>query len=84
VRGENGGLQVNEKKGESGAPGGTRTPDLLVRSQTLYPTELRARIVICYQQFTAASVLTSTSNSGASVLVRAFTHSENNPASIGV
>src|SRR3981189_2214646 len=26
----------------SGAPGGTRTPDLLVRSQTLYPTELRA------------------------------------------
>src|SRR5882762_10522296 len=27
----------------SGAPGGTRTPDLLVRSQTLYPTELRAR-----------------------------------------
>src|SRR5580704_9302307 len=25
-----------------GAPGGTRTPDLLVRSQTLYPTELRA------------------------------------------
>jgi hypothetical protein len=27
---------------ESGAPGGTRTPDLLVRSQTLYPTELRA------------------------------------------
>ena len=29
--------------GKSGAPGGTRTPDLLVRSQTLYPTELRAR-----------------------------------------
>jgi hypothetical protein len=29
-------------KGKSGAPGGTRTPDLLVRSQTLYPTELRA------------------------------------------
>src|SRR5690242_9897961 len=27
----------------NGAPGGTRTPDLLVRSQTLYPTELRAR-----------------------------------------
>ena len=26
----------------SGAPGVTRTPDLLVRSQTLYPTELRA------------------------------------------
>src|ERR1700676_3136118 len=30
---------------KNGAPGGTRTPDLLVRSQTLYPTELRARRV---------------------------------------
>jgi hypothetical protein len=30
--------------GEKGsAPGVTRTPDLLIRSQTLYPTELRAR-----------------------------------------
>jgi hypothetical protein len=28
----------------SGAPGGIRTPGLLVRSQALYPTELRARI----------------------------------------
>jgi hypothetical protein len=27
-----------------GAPGEIRTPDLLVRSQALYPTELRARI----------------------------------------
>ena len=27
----------------NGAPGEIRTPDLLVRSQTLYPTELRAR-----------------------------------------
>ena len=26
-----------------GAPGEIRTPDLLVRSQALYPTELRAR-----------------------------------------
>jgi hypothetical protein len=26
-----------------GAPGEIRTPDLLVRSQTLYPTELQAR-----------------------------------------
>ena len=25
-----------------GAPGGTRTPDLLVRSQSLYPAELLA------------------------------------------
>src|SRR5438045_7489060 len=31
---------------ESGAPGETRTPDLLVRSQPLYPTELRARFLI--------------------------------------
>src|SRR5437870_8319883 len=29
--------------GNFGAPGVTRTPDLLVRSQTLYPTELRAQ-----------------------------------------
>lgn len=28
----------------SGALGGTRTPDLLVRSQSLYPAELQARI----------------------------------------
>src|SRR5688500_138125 len=27
------------------APGGTRTPSLLVRSQTLYPFELRARVL---------------------------------------
>jgi hypothetical protein len=29
----------------TGAPGEIRTPDLLVRSQTLYPTELRARLL---------------------------------------
>ena len=28
---------------DSGAPGGTRTPGLLIRSQSLYPSELRAR-----------------------------------------
>ena len=27
-----------------GTPGRTRTADLLVRSQTLYPTELRVRV----------------------------------------
>jgi hypothetical protein len=32
------------KSAEIGAPGEIRTPDLLVRSQALYPTELRARI----------------------------------------
>ena len=30
----------------NGAPGGIRTPDHLVRSQVLYPAELRARVVI--------------------------------------
>ena len=29
-----------------GTPEGTRTPDLLVRSQSLYPTELPARITL--------------------------------------
>ena len=29
---------------KAGAPGGTRTPGLLVRSQSLYPAELRARV----------------------------------------
>ena len=28
--------------GKNGAPGGTRTPGLLIRSQSLYPAELRA------------------------------------------
>ena len=30
--------------GNIGAPGEIRTPDLLVRSQALYPTELRAHL----------------------------------------
>jgi hypothetical protein len=34
---------VIEKKGRSGAPGEIRTPDLLLRRQSLYPAELRAR-----------------------------------------
>ena len=34
-------LQLSDFR--SGAPGESRTPDLLVRSQTLYPAELRAR-----------------------------------------
>ena len=43
---------LNKKTGSSllrtscfGAPEGTRTPDLLIRSQTLYPAELRAHLV---------------------------------------
>jgi hypothetical protein len=31
-----------DREGVSGAPGETRTPDPLLRRQTLYPTELRA------------------------------------------
>jgi hypothetical protein len=37
-----------------GAPGETRTPGLLVRSQPLYPTELRARTVIPLNEATQA------------------------------
>ena len=32
-----------DREGVSGAPGETRTPDPLLRRQTLYPAELRAR-----------------------------------------
>ena len=34
-------------------PGGIRTPDLLVRSQTLYPAELQARGLHYYARMTA-------------------------------
>src|SRR5665213_2572370 len=36
--------------GLSGAPGQIRTADLLVRSQTLYPAELRAQQTTVYQR----------------------------------
>ena len=36
-------FQNDFEEEKSGAPGESRTPDLLVRSQTLYPAELRAR-----------------------------------------
>ncbi len=39
-------LQQRERKEVSGAPGEIRTPDPLVRSQMLYPAELRARAAI--------------------------------------
>ena len=35
-----------ERQLAAGAPGGTRTPDLLVRSQTLYPAELQPHTVV--------------------------------------
>ena len=37
-----------------GTPGGIRTPDLLVRSQTLYPAELQAHLVIFQSLFETA------------------------------
>ena len=45
VAGQGAGLLTYRK---DGAPGEIRTPDLLVRSQTLYPTELRALLVLLY------------------------------------
>ena len=32
----------------NGGPGGIRTPDLLVRSQTLYPAELRSHVIAVF------------------------------------
>ena len=48
---------VHQAVMRNGAPGGNRTPDPLLRRQTLYPTELRARSVksqrlLVYRQFT--------------------------------
>ena len=37
-----------------GAPGEIRTPDLLVRSQLLYPAELRARVPSSYHRIVVA------------------------------
>ena len=34
------------KNTRHGTPEGTRTPDLLIRSQSLYPTELLAHVAI--------------------------------------
>ncbi len=46
-----------------GAPGEIRTPDRLVRSQVLYPTELRAHTIhtlrICFLGFVAFAHLAS-------------------------
>src|SRR6266481_7970789 len=41
-------LQVLDSREISGAPGGNRTPDPLLRRQTLYPTELRAHGAIYF------------------------------------
>ena len=39
-------LQARKVRKYAGAPEGTRTPDLLVRSQSLYPAELRAHFLL--------------------------------------
>jgi hypothetical protein len=49
----------------TGAPGGIRTPDPLLRRQTLYPTELRARCLKLLQ-FTVLVASFATGNRGAS------------------
>ena len=36
------GIKVRDEEDPLGLPGGTRTPDLLLRRQLLYPVELRA------------------------------------------
>ena len=41
----------------TGAPGGIRTRDLLIRSQTLYPTELRAQTSLDLPQLTTLIIL---------------------------
>src|SRR5579872_5554863 len=41
--------------GKSGAPGGTRTPDPLLRRQMLYPAELQARGLSIVKDFQAKS-----------------------------
>ena len=40
---ECGRLNSMHNRGFGGTPGGTRTPNLLIRNQTLYPIELRAQ-----------------------------------------
>ena len=38
------GVNREEVRIKDGAPGGTRTPNLLIRSQKLYPIELRTQL----------------------------------------
>ena len=49
-----------KKAKKSGAPGETRTHDLLLRRQTLYPTELRVQISeypLIYPSFLICQIL---------------------------
>lgn len=41
-----------------GTPGGTRTPDLMVRSHALYPAELRVRVTeVLYHDVPAQAIV---------------------------
>ncbi len=59
-----GGAWILDDEERSGAPGGIRTPDPLLRRQILYPAELRARclktlpILAVYATFTASMLTT--------------------------
>ena len=46
--------QLSYPATDNGVPGGIRTPDLLVRSQTLYPAELQVHALFC-QRFQYSS-----------------------------
>ena len=48
---------MSKKRFLIGGPGGIRTPDLLVRSQTLYPAELRSHIIAV---FNSKAIITKT------------------------
>jgi hypothetical protein len=52
--------------GVSGAPGGIRTPDPLLRRQTLFPTELRARS--CYRNLITELAASGVPVPGVSIL----------------
>ena len=43
----------------AGTPKGIRTPDLLVRSQTLYPAELSAHVLVAYIEYHASDTLST-------------------------
>ena len=42
------GISLQHKALDWGTPGRIRTPNLLIRSQTLYPIELRAQVTLSY------------------------------------
>ena len=48
--------QVEPLPDNNGALEGIRTPDLLVRSQTLYPAELRAHATLLFKMVAPAGI----------------------------